>query len=386
MLVCVPAGADTNGDLHGRKAGYPNWPSDNPDVMKTALYFDTVNFASRIKAPVMAGMGFIDTISPPAGVWTALNQIPGPKEPLPMIESEHDNLTPQKGQGLPREDARNTRSSGEGRRVPTQRNQAMRPVKETSHAIAIRRRSLLHRCRRRLYCQRGPAPYYEDTNNVPVSPEVHADRTVTFRLFAPKASEVVLMGSPGILEVIKKPMPLQKDDEGSVESDGGPAASGLLHLRLRDRWRSANARSVESESGSAPLGADQPASSCPAERKRSSKNGACRTGTVHVEFYDSANLGYGAHGLRLHASGLRDPAKQKYPVLYLLHGNGQIEASWTWTGRANVIMDNLLADGKIKPMIVVMPYGHVPREIKTASNTPPRRMTRPRSRRNCSRR
>jgi enterochelin esterase-like enzyme len=50
-------------------------------------------------------------------------------------------------------------------------------------------------------------------------------------------------------------------------------------------------------------------------------------------------------------------------VLYLLHGNGQIEASWTWTGRANVILDNLLAEGKIKPMIVVMPYGHVPREI-----------------------
>jgi enterochelin esterase-like enzyme len=55
--------------------------------------------------------------------------------------------------------------------------------------------------------------------------------------------------------------------------------------------------------------------------------------------------------------------KQKYPVLYLLHGNGQIEASWTWTGRANVILDNLLAHGKIKPMIVVMPYGHVAREI-----------------------
>ncbi|HXB72509.1 MAG TPA: acetylxylan esterase [Candidatus Acidoferrales bacterium] len=101
VLVCVPAGADANGDLYGRKAGYPNWPSDNPDVMKTALYFDTVNFASRIKAPVMAGMGFIDTISPPAGVWTALNQLASPKEPLPMIESEHDNLTPQKGRACP---------------------------------------------------------------------------------------------------------------------------------------------------------------------------------------------------------------------------------------------------------------------------------------------
>jgi hypothetical protein len=59
------------------------------------------------------------------------------------------------------------------------------------------------------FCQRAPSPYYEDTNNIPVSPDVHPDRTVTFRLFAPKASEVVLMGSPGILEAIKEPKPLQ---------------------------------------------------------------------------------------------------------------------------------------------------------------------------------
>ena len=93
VLVCVPAGADTNGDLHGRRAGYPYWPSDKPEAMNTALYFDTVNFASRIEAPVMAGFGFIDTVSPPAGVWTMLNQIPGPKEPLPVIDSEHDDYT-----------------------------------------------------------------------------------------------------------------------------------------------------------------------------------------------------------------------------------------------------------------------------------------------------
>ena len=101
VLVCVPAGADSNGDLHGRKAGYPNWPSDNPDVMKTALYFDTINFAPRIKAPVMAGFGFIDTISPPAGEWTLINQIHSAVEALPMIDSEHDNLTPEKGRACP---------------------------------------------------------------------------------------------------------------------------------------------------------------------------------------------------------------------------------------------------------------------------------------------
>jgi cephalosporin-C deacetylase len=106
VLVCVPAGADSNGNLHGRTAGYPNWPSDNPYVMKTALYFDTVNFASRITAPVMAGMGFIDTTSPPAGVWTMINQVRGPVEALPMIDSEHDNFTPEKARPC------NARSAG----------------------------------------------------------------------------------------------------------------------------------------------------------------------------------------------------------------------------------------------------------------------------------
>ena len=96
VIVNEPSGADMNGELHGRQTGYPNWPSNDPRVMATAPYFDVVNFASRIKAPVLAAMGFIDTTSPPAGIWTALNQIPGPKEAVPMIESDHNNRTPQK--------------------------------------------------------------------------------------------------------------------------------------------------------------------------------------------------------------------------------------------------------------------------------------------------
>ena len=53
-----------------------------------------------------------------------------------------------------------------------------------------------------------------------------------------------------------------------------------------------------------------------------------------------------------------DKMKQKLPVLYLQHGGGDNDASWTKAGRANFILDNLLAEGKIKPMIVVMPMGH----------------------------
>ena len=96
VIVNSPSGADSNGDLHGRKAGYPYWPSSDLRVMETALYFDTVNFASRIKAPVLAAMGFIDTTAPPAGIWIVLNQIPGPKEAVLMIDSDHTIRAPEK--------------------------------------------------------------------------------------------------------------------------------------------------------------------------------------------------------------------------------------------------------------------------------------------------
>jgi cephalosporin-C deacetylase-like acetyl esterase len=96
VIVNEPAGADTNGDLHGRKAGYPYWPSNDPEIMETSLYFDPVNFAPLIKAPTIMGVGFIDTTAPPAGLWTVFNQLGGPKEMVPMIESAHNNKTPDK--------------------------------------------------------------------------------------------------------------------------------------------------------------------------------------------------------------------------------------------------------------------------------------------------
>ena len=96
VIVNEPTGADSNGELHGRKAGYPNWPSNNPAIMNTAQYFDPVNFAPRIRALVVAAMGFLDTTAPPAGIWIALNQVPGAKEAVPMVESDHYDRTPDK--------------------------------------------------------------------------------------------------------------------------------------------------------------------------------------------------------------------------------------------------------------------------------------------------
>jgi cephalosporin-C deacetylase len=96
LLVNEPSGGDADGELHGHRAAYPDWPANDPKAMQAGLYFDTVNFASRIKAPTLASMGFIDTVVPPVTVWSALNQIPAPKEALPMIEASHVQITPDK--------------------------------------------------------------------------------------------------------------------------------------------------------------------------------------------------------------------------------------------------------------------------------------------------
>jgi cephalosporin-C deacetylase-like acetyl esterase/lysophospholipase L1-like esterase len=99
MIVHVPAGADALGPLHGRASGYPNWPTDDPRVVATAPYFDTVNCASRIHVPALVSMGFVDTTTPPVGIFTAFNQIRGPKEAVPMMESPHNHLaTPEQQQ------------------------------------------------------------------------------------------------------------------------------------------------------------------------------------------------------------------------------------------------------------------------------------------------
>ncbi len=221
------------------------------------------------------------------------------------------------------------------------------------------------------FAQPRPAAAYEDVKNIPVSPEIQGDRKVTFRLFAPKASEVILMGSPGILEFTGKPLPLEKGADGVWSLTIGPLPPGFYTygyaidggLRMPDpsnpnlevrRWGDTSIFMV------------------PGGGKSIIEQRKVPHGTVHVNFYDSENLNT-ERMVYVYTPPGYEKGKQKYPVLYLLHGNGQIEASWTWTGRTNVILDNLIAEGKAKPMIVVMPYGHVAREIKVAgaSTVPP---------------
>ena len=96
MLVNVPSGANIVGDVYGQRQGYPNWSSADPKVVATAPYFDAMSFAPDIRAASMVAPGFLDVTSPPYGIIAAFNAIQGPKELVPMVDSDHNHITPQK--------------------------------------------------------------------------------------------------------------------------------------------------------------------------------------------------------------------------------------------------------------------------------------------------
>jgi enterochelin esterase-like enzyme len=80
-------------------------------------------------------------------------------------------------------------------------------------------------------------------------------------------------------------------------------------------------------------------------------------GTVRTQAYKSTSLGTDRNVV-IYTPPDYDKSSTRYPVLYLLHGAGSTETSWTARGQAQVILDNLIADGKLKPLVVVMPFGY----------------------------
>ena len=114
----------------------------------------------------------------------------------------------------------------------------------------------------------------------------------------------------------------------------------------------------------------------------------CRMAPVRVETYHSKSLGV-PRTLWIYTPPGYERGNTRYPVFYLLHGAGNIDSSWMLTGRANYIMDNLIAEGKAKPMIIVNPLGYARMGIGTGPERPvigatpprppgPRRVGRPR--------
>ncbi|HWW83865.1 MAG TPA: alpha/beta hydrolase-fold protein, partial [Vicinamibacterales bacterium] len=86
-------------------------------------------------------------------------------------------------------------------------------------------------------------------------------------------------------------------------------------------------------------------------------------GTVQAVWYPSPTLKLANRRMMVYTPPGYEASTQKYPVLYLLHGGGGDEDAWLGMGRANIIMDNLIAAGKAKPMIVVMPNGNAVQSV-----------------------
>ncbi|HZN11804.1 MAG TPA: alpha/beta hydrolase-fold protein [Blastocatellia bacterium] len=196
------------------------------------------------------------------------------------------------------------------------------------------------------------------------SPEVHADRRVTFRLRAPNAKEVFLgrEGAPRLA--------MQKDEQGvwsvttsalepdlygySFVADGVSLIDPSNHLMKPNLL---NPQSLVHVPGPASL---------PWEI------GPVPHGAVHRHFYKSGVVGDERDFYVYTPPGYDPKAGKLYPVLYLLHGFSDDASGWTAVGRAHVILDNLIAQGKAKPMLVVMPLGYGAPEIVTR-NAPPMR-------------
>jgi enterochelin esterase family protein len=184
-----------------------------------------------------------------------------------------------------------------------------------------------------------------------VSPEVKADRTVGFRLHAPKAEAVGVFTTdiPGGFQ----PRPMKKGDNGVWETTLGPIDAGTYRYVFS---------------------VDGVPTADPRNQAVSESNGNVWS-VVHVpgaEFMDRRDVPHGAVAQVYYRSKALGKDRRmhvytppgyaaggdKYPVLYLLHGAGDSDDSWTSVGRANFILDNLIAAGKAKPMVVVMPAGH----------------------------
>ena len=173
------------------------------------------------------------------------------------------------------------------------------------------------------------------------SPEVHADNSVTFRFRDPNAHEVMLT-----LEGAK-PAPMQKDDQGVWSLTTAPLTPDFYGYSFV-------ADGVGLIDPSNPFDEAQPA----AHREPGARAGAgfvaweigdVPHGLVHHHFYKSGVVGDERDFYVYTPPGYDPRAKQSYPVLYLLHGFSDDASGWTAVGRANVILDNLIAQGKAKP-------------------------------------
>lgn len=183
------------------------------------------------------------------------------------------------------------------------------------------------------------------------SPEIQSDRKVTFRFKAKDAKEVTVAG-----QGISGKVALTKDDNGDWGTTVGPIDPGVYEYSF-----TVDGVQMIDPSNPAIKPQRQPRTSIlhiPGEPPLVWDFQEVPHGTVHQHGYLSKTVG----GLRQFfvytPPGYERDANAKYPVLYLIHGFGDNHATWAQHGKANWILDNLIAQKKAKPMVIVMPDGH----------------------------
>ena len=185
-----------------------------------------------------------------------------------------------------------------------------------------------------------------------VSPEIHENNTVTFRLRAPKAVKVQVTGdflTQGSADLVENkngvweyttPAPLAPELYGYTFLVDG--------LKINDPSNVYMIRDVNTITNVFIIGG---------ERADLYKVNDVPHGTVSKVWYDSPSLGMDRR-LTIYTPAGYETSGKRYPVFYLLHGMGGDENAWSELGRATQILDNLIAQGKAEPMILVMTNGN----------------------------
>ena len=183
------------------------------------------------------------------------------------------------------------------------------------------------------------------------SPEVQADHKITFRILAPQAEKVRLSG--GDMPGMGQGKELTKGENGVWEITIGPIDAGAYRYNFNVNGVTVidprNPSISESNNNVWSLVV------VPGSDSFDTKN--VPHGAVSAVTYYSTALGK-FRRMHVYTPPGYESGKGKYPIFYLLHGAGDSDVAWTSVGRAGFILDNLIAAGKAKPMVIVMPAGH----------------------------
>jgi enterochelin esterase-like enzyme len=207
------------------------------------------------------------------------------------------------------------------------------------------------------------------TSNVPRAeyPRIHADQRVTFRLKAPEAKSVKVQPAGAENGLGKGPYEMQRSDEGVWTVTTPPAVPGFHYY-----WLVVDGVAVN-DPGSATFfgcGKDTSGIEVPEPGADYYDVKDVPHGEVRSLWYHSKVTGTARRAMVYTPPGYDSDAGKRYPVLYLQHGAGEDERGWTTQGRANFILDNLIATGKAVPMIVVMDNGYAARAGTAAGPAP----------------